>query len=93
MAVGADDEDLTIATDDGLNYVHTDTTTAGVTVTLPAEEANAGRCITIRQAAGANATTVNDDAGGAVAGVALAAAGDWVELFCTGSAWLITKSS
>ena len=87
------DADYTIEADDGIDFV---ANTGANTVTLPPAAESKGRCIRFRQT-DANILTIAQNADGADIDGADAdftdcdAAEDWVELFCTGTEWLVTS--
>jgi hypothetical protein len=90
------DSAVTLLTDDGVDVVRG---TAALTVTLPKASENKGRCICfINQDAAETMTIAQFASGENIDGAdasftALDAEDDWVELYCTGSEWIIIKKN
>jgi len=81
------DSAFTFTTSDGINACKN---TGANTLTFPDANENKGRCLSIRQEDAATPTFANND-GATIESATLAAAGDWVEYFCTGTEWVIQK--
>lgn len=80
---------------DGVDFVHVD---GASTVTLPQAASNKGRVITFRAHSTAavviarNATDLANINKAAADFTAMQTADEWVQLFCTGTEWLIVAS-
>lgn len=89
------DSDLTLTSSDGINYVRN---SGANTITLPPASDNKGRTIAFLQAdlntmtIAQNADSANID-GADADFTALDAADDCCDLFCTGTEWIIVRSS
>lgn len=84
--------DITITSTDGIDYINADTTGGAIAVTLPAEAESKGRCLCVNlETDGGTDVTIDDDGGSTIA--TLDTATNWVEVYCTGAAWVITKGN
>ena len=90
------DSALTITSDDGIDYIRA---TATATATLPKAAENKGRCLVCFNQDSGDTLTIAQNADGANidgAGSNFTITGaddEWVELYCTGTEWIIVRQS
>ena len=85
------DSPYTVSSSDATSFIITDGGSGAVEVRLPPEAESLGRCISVRTSDSTADTTVENTSGGSTFAT-LAVTEEWVELFCDGTTWKITKS-